>query len=603
MASPRSPAASPTSSPGSINSRSTPAASPLPTAAPRPERSEDRRQLYRAYAVPLDEAPPGQENHNNPNQIPTPRASSPRAAGRARRALESHDWSVLGESAARSDKGKEREWDAPLVRSDLDDASPDRRRARTPGRPRRARRGFELGYVADLDDARKSLEKRLPTAQGYPSCNFVGNGVLSCYPESNTTIVQGDYSKFIWNAQYPTFIGAGDVDIYLYNANTEAIATSWLGVQNARGMIGIVPDEEWWPTESANEWFNSDRNQTIPYYFIVVDGGSQLTGGETHQSTFTVIQTAAPTSLSSTLAVLTASSLSSVSSASAASASSVASQLSQSSAAASSRSGSSSSSSRSTTNANGELQPSSGGGGGGPAIPKWAIAIIVILGFFALVAGAFAIVFCLGRARKRRRASSAGALAVARGGDGEGLMTERERFGGVGAAAGGAAPMTGTDDGFSTNGSREPMLGSPSTGGGGGGAGLGLAPPLGVAAGAGAGGAALGAVAGGARDDSDDEKEESGGLDRNDAARMAEAFRAALRRPEFPHTGGTESSGESAALTGGGEGEGGAGAGEEAKTPGGEGDDGKGRELMEEELRSEGMRMRDVEGGRGKRWG
>jgi hypothetical protein len=170
-----------------------------------------------------------------------------------------------------------------------------------------------------------------------PSCNYVGNGILSCYPESNTTIVQGNYSKFIWNAQFPTFIVSfssfnelsketfeltflsflgcwvssskdcnitsargtdqvflrsffSDVDIYLYNANTEEIATSWLGVQNARGMIGITPDDEWWPEETASEWFNSNENRTIPYYFIVVDGGSQLTGGETHQSTFTVIR-------------------------------------------------------------------------------------------------------------------------------------------------------------------------------------------------------------------------------------------------------------------------------------------------------------------------
>ena len=81
-----------------------------------------------------------------------------------------------------------------------------------------------------------------------------------------------------------------DVDIYLYNANTEDIATSWRGVQNARGMIGIVPDEEWWPEQSASEWFNRESNVTIPYFFVIVDGGDELTGGETHQSTFTVIR-------------------------------------------------------------------------------------------------------------------------------------------------------------------------------------------------------------------------------------------------------------------------------------------------------------------------
>lgn len=85
-------------------------------------------------------------------------------------------------------------------------------------------------------------------------------------------------------------LSRSDVDIYLYNANTEDIATTWRGVQNARGMIGIVPDEEWWPEQSASEWFNRESNVTIPYFFVIVDGGDELTGGETHQSTFTVIR-------------------------------------------------------------------------------------------------------------------------------------------------------------------------------------------------------------------------------------------------------------------------------------------------------------------------
>jgi hypothetical protein len=111
----------------------------------------------------------------------------------------------------------------------------------------------------------------------------------------------------------------------------------------------------------------------------------------------------------------------------------------------------------------------------------------------------------------------------------------------------------------------------------------------------------LGALAGRDREKEEVEEDEKGGLDRNDAARMAEAFRAALRRPEFPHNGETQSSGESGAT---GVLSGGAGGNQlnEDVTPG-EGEDGKGRELIEEELRSEGMSMRDVEGGGGKRWG
>lgn len=42
-----------------------------------------------------------------------------------------------------------------------------------------------------------------------PDCSNEGNGVLSCFPFSNTTLVDDVWSKFIWNARYPTFIGAG----------------------------------------------------------------------------------------------------------------------------------------------------------------------------------------------------------------------------------------------------------------------------------------------------------------------------------------------------------------------------------------------------------
>ncbi|GAA5969168.1 hypothetical protein JCM3765_005744 [Sporobolomyces pararoseus] len=532
-----------TSSSSSINSTPT----PLPTRTPLQDRSYTQQELYRAYAIPVRGVAGERQviDDSNNSEVVDSRSfpSTEKGKGRA----------VEPDDSVHSARGKRRSSSGSLRRR----SSNSRRTA-----------GLELGLVGGFEEARRSLEKRLPTAEGYPSCNYVGNGILSCYPESNTTIVQGEYSKFIWNAQFPTFIGAGDVDIYLYNANTEEVATSWMGVQNARGMIGITPDEEWWPQESANEWFNNEnRNQSIPYYFVIVDGGSQLTGGETHQSTFTVIQTAPPTSLSSTLAILTASSMSSVSSvsaASASSASSVASQLSQSSL--SSSSSSNSASSPRTTNANGELQPTNDSGGG-PAIPKWAIAIIVILGFFALLAGAFAIYFCLGRARRRRRQEEAAANA---GGGSEG-------FGG------------------GDNGSREPILGGGNSSVAG--SPTGLAPAV---LGAGAGGAALGAIAGGGRKEKEeeDEEEKSGGLDRNDAARMAEAFRAALRRPEFPHNGqGTESSGESGGLlssTGNNLGE---SKDVEEGTPEG------GRELIEEELRSEGMSMRDVEGGGGKKWG
>jgi hypothetical protein len=125
------------------------------------------------------------------------------------------------------------------------------------------------------------------------------------------------------------------------------------------------------------------------------------------------------------------------------------------------------------------------------------------------------------------------------------------------------------------------------------------------------GGAAVGAggIAALAAAAKDAEKaEDEGTISHTDAARMAEAFRAALRtQPEFGDIP-DDSPGEStdalagAAVAGGArpgasptkEAGGSHGSGEEQNQ--------KGRALAEEELRSEGRSMKSVEGG-GKRWG
>lgn len=90
----------------------------------------------------------------------------------------------------------------------------------------------------------------------------------------------------------PSFITQQQVDIYLYNADTQDVATSWKNEQNAQGMIGIVPDDPWWPgPQTAEDWFGSNAsNRTTPYFFVVVPAGSSLTGGEVHGATFRAIR-------------------------------------------------------------------------------------------------------------------------------------------------------------------------------------------------------------------------------------------------------------------------------------------------------------------------
>ncbi|GAA5974625.1 hypothetical protein JCM11641_007029 [Rhodosporidiobolus odoratus] len=450
---------------------------------------------------------------------------------------------------------------------------------------KRPRMKGKRAMVDEREEMAGLAKRQYPYAEGYPSCSNVGNGVLSCFPETNTTLTQGEYSKFIWNSRFPTFIGAGAVDVYLYNADTDDVAANWRNRTNANGMLSILPEDQWWasPTQSTDDWFgDAARNRTTPYYFVVVDGGTNLSGGEEHQATFDVVQTAAPTSLSSALAALTSSSMSSLSSASAASSASLASASASASSLSSLRSassagslsdasGSGSATSRGGRNSGGDLQNSSSSG---PAIPKWAIALIVIFGVLALVAGGFAVYFCLGRARKRRQADEA------------------------------ARRAQDMDDDDLTNGSRDPILGAR-------GSVSGSAAHSAVAAGAAGPGA--GALAAGVAGKEGEKREDDSTLSHTDAAKMAAAFRAALRKPEFP-TGGSspdESPGEPGlpppVLAGAGAAGPGAGPSPRGARSGdvseGSGErDAAGRALVEDELRSEGRSMKSVAGG-GKRWG
>ncbi|GAA5839990.1 hypothetical protein JCM9279_005233 [Rhodotorula babjevae] len=486
-----------------------------------------------------------------------------------------------------------------LARAEEEGGASPGRRGIPKGLERRPRTRERRHAGAGGAGADVSLDRRqwqIPQAEGYPSCYYVDLSVFTCYPESNTTLVQDDYSLAIWNSAQPSFISRGRVDVYLYNADTQDVATSWRNESNAQGMIGIVPDDPWWPAgQTAQQWFGDNaRNRSTPYFFVVVPAGDTLTGGEVHGATFTAIQTAAPTSLASALAALTTSSLSSLSSAASISSISSLSAASASSASASGESGSGSS--RSTSRSGpGSLQNESSSGG--PSIPNYAIALIVVLGFLALLAGAIAVYCCLGRSRRRRRQDEAAAAAAAAAGAGRrgassGDLTDlgsTEPMLGGAAGAGAAASAAGT---------RESRASSRA------------APPVGLLGAGALGGAAAGgagAAAGGAKDP---EKDDDNTLSQSDAARMAEAFRAALRKPEYapaipavaPPLASSVGSGASAG-PGGGPSPTGAPEGTDSSRSGGSGDgNGVGRGIMEEELRSEGKSMRSVEGG-GRRWG
>lgn len=139
-----------------------------------------------------------------------------------------------------------------------------------------------------------------------PACDNVGNYVLSCYPTSDTVVNQGDWTKFICtfslsapadlcshhypgNARYPEFIGIpGQVDIYLYNADSDELVNQWKGVPNVQSQISVRVNDSFWDDRSS-QW---QPGQKLPftYYFVVTKAGHTLTGGEQHQATWTAMR-------------------------------------------------------------------------------------------------------------------------------------------------------------------------------------------------------------------------------------------------------------------------------------------------------------------------
>ncbi|PWN32819.1 uncharacterized protein FA14DRAFT_78319 [Meira miltonrushii] len=165
----------------------------------------------------------------------------------------------------------------------------------------------------------KKMERRQTQAQ--EDC-FVDYAQLSCYPTADTRVLQDQWGKFIWNRNFPEFTNRGDrVDIYLFNADSDAQVQQWLDIPNEQGRIAFSPIDEWWKNRVAADSYNG-THIPWPYYFIVTYANKGLDGPLTRQPTFHAIQTALPASISALRSSSSAAAAAS-SSASAASASSL----------------------------------------------------------------------------------------------------------------------------------------------------------------------------------------------------------------------------------------------------------------------------------------
>ncbi|EKM49524.1 uncharacterized protein PHACADRAFT_166893 [Phanerochaete carnosa HHB-10118-sp] len=222
---------------------------------------------------------------------------------------------------------------------------------------------------------------------------FSGNNVISCFPNSSTVVPQHQFSSFVWNTRLPTLTQTNLVNIYLLSATEQGpshndIILQWNNVGNPQGQAGLQlaqVNDSWWG-DRGNEWNGSD----LPFLFqwAVTPASQTLDENVTLQPIFTGLRkflssTLIPRTCShqlpeTTFADSVVASMSSTSAAAAASSASAAS------AAAGAGSG--------------NVQDN-----GGSSFPHWAIAVIVILGFLALLASGILTFFMMRRLRRRRQ--------------------------------------------------------------------------------------------------------------------------------------------------------------------------------------------------------
>ncbi|KAM5533598.1 hypothetical protein V8D89_012711 [Ganoderma adspersum] len=352
------------------------------------------------------------------------------------------------------------------------------------------RRPRNTPYVHEARDTNIADQSAIDEAAS--RCQFdSANDVISCFPNTSTVFAQDEWATFVWNSRLPQWAQTNLVNIYLFQADSNDPVANQTNVTNPSGRAGQVHfqiNDTWWGPRGS-DWDN--RNQSFPFYFLITRNDKSITNTDIPQATFTAVQT---TFASSVLASMSSASAASASSASAASASAAsASAILTSLTSTATPSLGSSTGSRNGPTATGAVQAD----GGSSSFPKWAIAVIVVLGFLALVAFGILAFYITRRLRQRRG----------------GTLSHRNSMG-----------------------SSTPMMSNVERGGP-------TSPVLGPAALAGAG-AVAGTYSdrppspGGGHDGASmiSRTSDSGPFSGADAAIMANAFRQALRKPDFADT-------------------------------------------------------------------
>lgn len=223
---------------------------------------------------------------------------------------------------------------------------------------------------------------------------YADNSQVTCYPGAGDLVIQHQWAPVVWNSRRPQLSQFNVVQLYLIDADTNLPILNFTQTNptNNAGEMNAPVNDTWFGTK-GNSW-TPGQNFSYPFYWVVTNQDG-LDGSQTTNPTFTAIQT--------TYADAVVSSMQSSSSAAAAS----------SSAAAASSSAAALSSASSSLHASGTSSLPSGNvqsNNSNAPFPHWAIAVIVVLGFLAIVAGGVLIWLIARRLRRREQLSNRGSM-------------------------------------------------------------------------------------------------------------------------------------------------------------------------------------------------
>lgn len=218
---------------------------------------------------------------------------------------------------------------------------------------------------------------------------YADNSQVTCYPGAGDLVIQHQWAPVVWNSRRPQLLQFNIVQLYLFNADTNLPILNFTQT-NPTGNAGEMntPVDDTWFGGKGNSW-TPGQNFSYPFYWVLTNQNG-LDGSETTNPTFTAIQT--------TYADAVLSSMQSSSSAAAAASSS--------SAAAASLSSSSSLHASGTSSVPTSVQQNSSN----PPFPHWAIAVIVVLGFLAIAASGVLIWVIVRRLQRRGQLSNRGSM-------------------------------------------------------------------------------------------------------------------------------------------------------------------------------------------------